>query len=91
MQIIELLAINQQRFTKILILETKDQSKNPAIDNIKEKHIFNSMDQVSRDFYEIEANDYFLLDKEGLEHIVYTSQNLDLDIEEDDRVLVILI
>ena len=63
----------------------------PYIENISEKYIFNDMNLVDRDLYDIDAKDYFLLDKEAIKAIVYRDNKLDLDIDEEDKVLVVLI
>lgn len=91
MQIIELIALNQSKYEKILILKIKDDSKDPYIKNATEVKLFNDMNLVDKEYYSFEAKDYFLLDLEGLKAVVYRDQEIDLNLESNENILVIII
>jgi len=91
MQVVELIAINQAKYNKILIMETKEDSNDPYIENVIDKKLYTDMNLVDRVYYNYQATDYFLLDKEGLSQVVYRNKDMDIEIDENDKILVIII
>lgn len=79
MQIGELLLLNKEKYTKVFIIES-DESNKAQFTEVKE----NTIDSEK---IEIEAKDYFLLDKEGIEEIFGNAD--ELEINEEDQVLLI--
>ena len=91
MTVVELIALNQQRYDKILVLETKKKDHNPYIGNMLTQNVYSDMNLVDTKYYTNEAVDYFLLDQEGLKELVFVDQEINPDLEESDKVLVILV
>ncbi|NLW52470.1 MAG: hypothetical protein GXY87_03785 [Tissierellia bacterium] len=91
MTVVELIALNQQRYDKILVLETKEKDHNPYIGNMLTQNVYSDMNLVDTKYYTNEAVDYFLLDQEGLKELVFVDQEINPDLEESDKVLVILV
>lgn len=91
MTVVELIALNQQRYEKILILETKDKGHDPSIEKIEHSEVYSDMNLVDTKYYVNEALDYFLLDQEGLKELIYRTNDVDERLESSDKVLVILV
>lgn len=79
MQIGELLLLNKEKYTKAFIIEN-DESNKAQFTEIKEKTIDSTK-------IELEAKDYFMLDKEGIEEIFGNAS--ELGIISEDQVLLI--
>lgn len=80
MTIGELLITNKDRYTKVFLIEN---------DSITNKAVFTRVMEstVKPEMIEMEAKDYFMLDKEAIDEIFGNSD--ELEIAEDDLVLLI--
>ena len=80
MTIAEILVTNKARYTKAFIIEADINDKSPVFRQISDA-------TVDKDEMLLEAKDYFLLDKEGIDEIFGKGDELALT--EEDKVLVI--
>lgn len=79
MKVSELLLLNKQKYTKVFIIENDEDNK-AVFTEVKE-------DNIDKEKLDIEAKDYFLLDREGINEIFGNADKL--EINKDDQVLMI--
>lgn len=90
MKIVEVIALNEKKYDKILLLKKPENNSSYKIDDMQDQHIFSDMAQVDTDFFDLEVDDYFLLDNEGLSDIVFSGSKHDYDIDQEDMTLVLI-
>lgn len=90
MKVVEVIALNEKKYDKILLLKRPANSSSYKVEDMEETYIFSDMAQVNTEYFDIELDDYFLLDNEGLRDIVFSGSNHDFDIKEDDMTLVLI-
>lgn len=79
MKVGELVILNKNRYTKVYLLEN-DKDNKPKFKLISEENLDEKL-------IDLEAKDYFLLEKEGFDEIFGISDNL--GIVKEDKVLLI--
>nr|WP_276938489.1 hypothetical protein [Helcococcus sueciensis] len=76
----ELILTNKDRYTKVYLIKNDKLTNEPVFVKADEK----SLDEKT---ILIEAKDYFILDKEGIDEIFGNSK--DLNVNDEDKVLLI--
>ncbi|MFM1524308.1 MULTISPECIES: hypothetical protein [Helcococcus] len=76
----ELLLTNKDKYTKAFLIQNDKETNKAVFTQVKDEN-------VAKDLIDVEAKDYFLLDKVAINEIFGNAD--ELEITEDDKVFVI--
>lgn len=76
----ELLLTNKDKYTKVFLIQNDKETNKAVFTQVKDEN-------VAKDLIDVEAKDYFLLDKVAINEIFGNAD--ELEITKDDKVFVI--
>ena len=91
MTLVELIALNQERYNKILVMERPEDITSLAASDMTSFETYTDMNLVDNKHFTKEAKDYFLLEKDGLKDLIFMDDPYLENFQDDDKVLVIII